>query len=105
MIDESLVPAKPSIVISRRYYLIDKLGEGGMGTVYRVHDRLTGRTVALKQMHGRRIQLSATPQPDAALLTQEFKFLASLHRPNIISVLDYGVDRSGEPYYTMTLVE
>ena len=31
MIDESLVPAKPSVEISRPYHLIDKLGEGGSG--------------------------------------------------------------------------
>ena len=38
-------------IIGRRYRLIDKLGEDGMGAVYRVADRLTGQIVALKRLH------------------------------------------------------
>ncbi len=38
------------INISRRYRLQEKLGQGGMGAVYRAVDRLTAETVALKQV-------------------------------------------------------
>ncbi len=105
MVDEVITSVQPSIVISSRYQVLAKLGEGGMGTVYQAQDRMTGQTVALKRMLGQRHKLKATPQSDAAVLAQEFKFLASLRHPHIISVLDYGVDGLGQPFYTMTLVE
>src|SRR5262249_15985627 len=38
-------------------------------------------------------------------LAQEFRLLASLRHPNIISVLDYGFDDIGNPYFTMELLE
>jgi serine/threonine protein kinase/tetratricopeptide (TPR) repeat protein len=41
----------------------------------------------------------------ALALAQEFRILASLRHPNIISVLDYGFDADGQPYVTMELLE
>ncbi len=40
----------PETQFPTRYRLQDKLGQGGMGVVYRVTDRLTGDTIALKQV-------------------------------------------------------
>ena len=37
-------------VINERYQLLGQIGAGGMGTVYRAKDRLTGQTVALKSV-------------------------------------------------------
>jgi tetratricopeptide (TPR) repeat protein len=80
-----------------------------MGMVYRAHDRLSGETVALKRI------LTAPHGPDATSigessdlrvgLAREFQVLASLHHPNIISVLDYGFDAGRQPYYTMNLLD
>lgn len=93
-------------IIGNRYILHERLGAGGMGVVYRATDRLTGEVIALKQVtktfenfHSKR---------SAALrlaLAQEFKVLAGLRHPHIISVLDYGFDESGQPYFTMDLLE
>ncbi len=41
----------------------------------------------------------------ALALAQEFRILASLRHPNIISVLDYGFDEAGQPFVTMELLE
>jgi tetratricopeptide (TPR) repeat protein len=84
-----------------------------MGVVYRALDRLTGQTIALKQVTlTPALPLASTDQQtDHRLtITQEFKTLASLRHPHIISVLDYGFgisDKDGtpQPYFTMDLLE
>lgn len=94
-----------------RYHLYECLGVGGMGRVHRAIDRLTGQTIALKQVAVPE-QLAAYYAEDLAdiegkfrlALTQEFKILASLRHPYIIPVLDYGFDETGVPYFTMPLV-
>jgi serine/threonine protein kinase/tetratricopeptide (TPR) repeat protein len=79
-----------------------------MGAVYRATDRLTGETVALKRVTTPTTKLkfgthSGDYSPDVAL-AQEFKMLASLRHPNIVSVLDYGFDAERKPFFTMTLL-
>ncbi|RMG69472.1 MAG: hypothetical protein D6711_19300 [Chloroflexi bacterium] len=97
-------------VINNRYRIIHRLGSGGMGIVYQALDRLTGQQVALKQVTVNSDDLifnSRTTEDDFRLaLTREFKMMASLRHPNIISVLDYGFSSADfQPFYTMTLLE
>lgn len=87
-----------------RYWLQDKLGSGGMGTVYRALDRLTGQTVALKQVNLTHAQTDSQSHDHRFALALEFKVLASLRHPNIITVLDYGFE-GREPYYCMELLD
>ncbi len=112
--------AQASMVIGE-YILHEKLGEGGMGAVYRAVNRLSGQHVALKRVH-----LTAISIPDSSLgdndthrdggvpnksigsrtvLAQEFQTLASLHHPHIVGVRDYGFDSQQSPYYTMDLLD
>ncbi|MBL7201269.1 MAG: AAA family ATPase [Anaerolineae bacterium] len=95
--------------LGKRYLLREPLGAGGMGTVYRAIDRLTGDTVALKRVFLPPDQLafaSRSGHTDASLaLAQEFRTLASLHHPHVIRVLDYGFDQARQPFYTMDLLE
>ncbi|MEZ4591186.1 MAG: AAA family ATPase [Chloroflexota bacterium] len=93
----------------RRYQLQEKIGVGGMGVVYRATDRLTGETVALKQVHlPEKLQTSDSLVPHATeddlrlALAREFQILAGLRHPHIISVLDYGFDEAKRPFFTMT---
>lgn len=101
----------PHTTLSRRYIVLDELGRGGMGVVYRAFDRLFGREVALK-----RLLNSTDEKPDdlsfikgitaeRQLLVQEFRVLSSLRHPHIISVFDFGFDSAGLPYITMEIVE
>lgn len=105
-------PAFPAV--GRRYVVLSLIGQGGMGQVYRALDRLTGQAVALKRVAQRparsRLPLSiSTSHGHAATyvgcLEQEFRILATLRHPNIISVLDYGFDAELQPFYTMELLE
>jgi serine/threonine protein kinase/tetratricopeptide (TPR) repeat protein len=95
-------------VIGRRYRLLETLGRGGMGTVYRADDLLTGETIALKQVsQAQAIPAHLSDEDSAGLrlaLAQEFKVLSSLRHPNIIGVLDYGFDHQRQPYFTMQLM-
>jgi tetratricopeptide (TPR) repeat protein len=104
-----MLPGTSSTIIGRRYHIQDVIGKGGMGAVYRAHDRLTGQTVALKRVVTSEMDLSFSSSTDVidfrVSLAQEFKLLASLRHPNIIAVLDYGFDQDREPYYTMELLE
>ncbi|MBN1652725.1 MAG: protein kinase [Deltaproteobacteria bacterium] len=83
--------------IADRYQVKDTVGTGGMGSVYRVRDESTGRTVALKQLS----KTAFEKKPEyVALFQHEYYTLAQLAHPLIIEVYDYGVDEQG-PYFTM----
>lgn len=82
------------------YRVLETIGSGGAGTVYRAKDRRTGETVALKL-------LSTGPALDpraARRLAREFETLADLSHPNVVKVFDTGVFQ-GYPYLAMELVE
>ena len=97
------------VSVANRYVILEELGRGGMGVVYRAHDRLTRQEVALKQVLSDSADLefnSKSGKSDHRLaLAQEFKTLAGLRHPYIVSVLDYGFDETRQPYFTMRLLE
>jgi len=80
-----------------------------MGAVYRAYDRLTGDTIALKRVIVAPEQLEFNSKSGniefRIALVQEFQTLATLRHPNIISVLDYGFDEQGQPFFTMDYLE
>lgn len=98
----------PITRIHARYDLLEKLGEGGMGVVYRAHDRLRNQQVALKQVKVDAVGLSgSTASATKTLqiaLAREFRTLAGLRHPNIVSVLDYGF-YDQRPFYTMQFLD
>jgi eukaryotic-like serine/threonine-protein kinase len=82
------------------YRVLETLGSGGVGTVYRSIDRRTGEVAALKL-------LSTGPALDpraARRLAKEFETLHTLSHPNVVKVYDTGVFQ-GYPYLAMELVE
>lgn len=82
------------------FKLTDRVGRGGMGTVYRALEVETGRSVALKIM------------PDMALnnavlvsrFRREFDLIASLSHPNIVAAYDFG-SFHGKHYFVMEYVD
>lgn len=93
----------PKKLFVNRYELGRQLGEGGMGTVYRATDRLTGEVVALKQLNprARRAKARGNSTDSRVSLAREFQVLSGLRHPNIINELDYGFDDEKRPYFTM----
>lgn len=96
-------------LVGKRYQLVTLIGTGGMGSVYRARDHLTGQEIALKRVTHSTDNVTFSTSYDMGdfrlALAREFKFLASLRHPNIIEVLDYGFDANQQPYYTMELLE
>ncbi len=78
------------------YRVLEKLGEGGMGTVYLAEDTLLGRRVAIKFPN-------SNPDFNDRLLA-EARTASSLNHPAIAAVYDCGLDE-GHPYVVMELVE
>ncbi len=84
-----------------RYRILGKLGEGGMGVVYRAHDTELVRDVALKLVLRRERDAK---NAYAARLQREAQALAQLQHPNVIAVYDVGHHRDAV-YIATELVE
>ncbi len=94
-------PPPDDASVAQRYRLEQEIGRGGMGVVYRAHDTLLDRPVAVKLLHG--IGLEAESR---ARLLREARAVASLEHPNIVTIYDAGEAREsdGAPYIVMQLV-
>lgn len=88
-------------VVARRYRLLGLLGRGGLGTVHRVHDEVTGGLLALKRL---RVPGGEADAETRTLFEREYHTLKHLAHPSLIEVYDYGLDERGAPYYTMELL-
>ncbi len=86
-------------LINDRYFLESELGRGGMGIVYRAHDQLLQRDVAVKVLSS-----SSLGSQGRARLLREAQAAARLNHPNIINIFDAGgVD--GMSYIVMELLD
>jgi serine/threonine-protein kinase len=83
-----------------RYRLVQKLGQGGMGSVYGVEDEVLGRQVALKV-----IAFSDSDGDLGNRLVHEARIIAQLEHPGIVPVHDVGTLPDGRMFYTMKLVQ
>jgi serine/threonine protein kinase len=81
--DEADGEATSGLLLDGRYRLIELLGRGGSGAVYRGTDLLLRRQVAVKIFHS-----SATEPVTAARQRAEMMFLARLNHPNLVSIYD-----------------
>jgi len=71
-----------------RYHILSKIGEGGMGEVYRAHDQRLDREVAIKVLPE-----EVASDPDRLKrFEREVRAVASLNHPNILAIHDFGTD-------------
>jgi len=87
-------------VLSARYEILSLLGSGGMGTVYRAHDRILDETVALKVL---RLDL-ARSAPMARRFRSEIKLARKVSHRNVCRIYDYGED-GRHVYISMEFVD
>src|SRR6266516_3076590 len=94
------LPTLVGTQLSGRYRLDEKIGSGGMSTVYRARDMTLERDVAVKLMH-REI---AADSDHLERFRREARAVAQLSHPYIVSVIDAGEDE-GRPYIVFEYVE
>jgi eukaryotic-like serine/threonine-protein kinase len=87
-------------LISERYRLDEKIGSGGMSSVYRAFDPTLERWVAIKLMHR---DISNDPD-QLERFRREARAVAQLNHPHVVTVIDAGEDE-GAPYIVFEYVE
>lgn len=83
------------------YKLIEKIGSGGMATVYKAIQTSLDRPVAIKVLS----RVLADQEDDLERFQRESLIIARLTHPNIIHIIDRGVTPEGMPYFVMEYVE
>jgi len=92
-------PAAPTRV-GERYALLGELGKGGMATVYRAHDEVLDRQVAIKLLHPH----LAADETFLERFRREARSAAALSHPNVVGVHDWGETDAGA-YLVLQLIE
>ncbi|MGW1744289.1 protein kinase domain-containing protein [Streptomyces sp. NPDC002092] len=98
-------PADPSPprLLAGRYRLLEQLGHGGMGTVWRAHDELLDREVAVKE-----VRVSGLSQEERSVLharmQQEARAAARIKHPGVVTVFDV-LQEGDSPWIVMELIE
>jgi len=87
--------------VGGRYALAGRLGEGGMGQVYRARHLQLGKVFALKIIS----PAFALDTAARARFNEEAKLASEITHPNIVSVVDFGEDERFGAYMVMELVE
>jgi len=88
------------ITLSARYRLEERIGAGGMSTVYRAVDETLQRSVAVKVMN----REVADDSDQLERFRREARAVAQLSHPNVVGVIDAGED-SGHPYIVFEFIE
>ncbi|MEZ4390777.1 MAG: serine/threonine-protein kinase [Polyangiales bacterium] len=93
-------PGVPDIDVSR-FEIMEQIGSGGMGTVYRALQRSVGRNVAVKVLAAEQ----AANVMGLARFVREANAIARIAHPNIVQLIDFGRDQYGRMLLVMELLE
>jgi len=84
----------------KRYDLLEEIGHGGMGRVYKVYDTVRSETMALKELSRHHID-----SPSAILrFKNEFRIMSGFQHPNTVQVFDFGLSQDNIPFMTMEFI-
>jgi predicted Ser/Thr protein kinase len=88
-------------IIKGRYRIVSRLGDGGMGAVYRAEQLSVGRTVALKVLH----REFARDEEFVQRFQQEARLAATLNHPRLTTVFDFDQSEDGGLFIVMEYLE
>ncbi|CAN5578290.1 hypothetical protein BH11CYA1_BH11CYA1_39060 [soil metagenome] len=87
-------------VLGDRYEILELIGDGAMGQVYKAKHKLLKRIVAVKMMHPNLVSGAAALKR----FQKEAELASALNHPNILTVYDFGVTDLGVPYLVMAFL-
>lgn len=88
-------------VLAERYEIIEQIGQGGMGVVYKARHLLMKRIVAIKMLH----EMLVASEIARKRFDQEVQAISALNHPNILTVYDSGVTEDGKPFLVVEFLE
>jgi serine/threonine-protein kinase len=90
-------PSDPLIgtLIDRRYRVLKRLGDGGMGIVYKVEHTYLNKLFALKVMRPTKDEI------DRKRFEQEARLASGIRHPNVVEISDFGLLPTDQPYFVM----
>lgn len=87
-------------LFGKRYEVLEEIGQGGMGRVYKVYDTVRAENLALKEMSHRHLD-----SPVAMLrFKNEFRIMSGFQHPNTVQVFEFGISQENVPFITMEFV-
>ena len=87
------------------YHLVERLGQGGMGEVWRAQHRLLARPAAIKLIRPALIESSGDAGGVLRRFEREAQVTAQLRSPHTVELFDFGVAADGAFYYVMELLD
>jgi serine/threonine protein kinase/Tfp pilus assembly protein PilF len=88
-------------IVGDKYEVLEVIGGGGMGMIYKAKHILMKRIVAIKMMHPQYVSSSS----NLKRFQQEAQAASSLSHPNILTVFDFGLTPAGAPFLVMDFLE
>lgn len=88
-------------VLAGKYEIMSVVGTGGMGVVYKGRQHLMDRIVAIKMLRAQHVSDSMSVKR----FQQEGKACCLLNHPHVITIYDFGVSPTGQPYMVMDFLE